>query len=184
MGNGVSVDQLLILANEHRSPNVLMDDGRWDCRRHRLDTTSLRQIGRPRPIRIDHGARARSARSVRTAVGAQSAEEFFLLFQPTFELENRSITGVEALIRWRHPADGVVTPDTFIPVLEASGMIVDVGRWVLREACGQAARWASIGWPIDMAVNLSARQHVSTTTSRWWTMFATRWQRRASTAEH
>ena len=89
---------------------------------------------------------------------AQSAEEFFLLFQPTFQLENRIITGDEALIRWRHPVDGVVMPDTFIPVLEASGMIVDVGRWVLREACRQAARWASIGWPIDMAVNLSARQ--------------------------
>ena len=66
--------------------------------------------------------------------------------------------GVEALIRWRHPVRGVVQPDDFIPLLEETGMIVEVGRWVLREACAQGAAWRKAGYPIGMAVNVSGRQ--------------------------
>ena len=54
--------------------------------------------------------------------------EFFLLYQPVFDLTNVSICGVEALLRWRHPVRGVVTPDEFIPILEDTGMIIDIGR--------------------------------------------------------
>ena len=89
---------------------------------------------------------------------ALSRDQFFLLYQPIFELENMHIRGVEALLRWRHPTKGIIAPDNFIPVLEDSGMIVDVGRWVLDEACRQAASWQAKGYLTTMAVNVSMRQ--------------------------
>ncbi len=67
-------------------------------------------------------------------------------------------TGVEALIRWKHPVRGVVQPDDFIPLLEETGLIVEVGRWVLKEACAQCAAWRAAGYPIGIAVNVSGRQ--------------------------
>jgi diguanylate cyclase (GGDEF)-like protein len=85
-------------------------------------------------------------------------EEFFLVYQPTFDLERMVPTGVEALIRWRRPGRGVVEPDAFISPLEDSGAIVDVGAWVLREACAQAARWHEAGHRLGLAVNVSALQ--------------------------
>jgi len=85
-------------------------------------------------------------------------EEFFLVYQPTIDLSDMSPTGVEALIRWEHPKRGIVQPDDFIPVLEETGLIVDVGKWVLQEACRQGAVWRAAGYPIGMAVNVSGRQ--------------------------
>jgi EAL domain-containing protein (putative c-di-GMP-specific phosphodiesterase class I) len=67
-------------------------------------------------------------------------------------------TGVEALIRWRRPGRGVVEPEQFIPQLEESKLIVDVGAWVLREACAQAAGWQQEGRPMCLSVNVSALQ--------------------------
>jgi diguanylate cyclase (GGDEF)-like protein len=85
-------------------------------------------------------------------------EEFFLAFQPTIDLRDMSPTGVEALIRWKHPVRGVVQPDDFIPLLEETGLICEVGKWVLREACVQGAAWRAAGHAIGMAVNVSGRQ--------------------------
>jgi diguanylate cyclase (GGDEF)-like protein len=89
---------------------------------------------------------------------ALALEQFFLAYQPIFNLASGETTGVEALLRWRHPDRGVVQPDDFIPVLEDSGMIVEVGRWVLQEACRQGARWRARGYRLDVSVNVSARQ--------------------------
>jgi diguanylate cyclase (GGDEF)-like protein len=89
---------------------------------------------------------------------ALEKEEFFLAYQPTFALTDMTPTGVEALIRWQHPTRGIVQPDAFIPLLEETGLIVEVGRWVLSEACRQGATWRRAGYPIAMAVNVSARQ--------------------------
>jgi len=89
---------------------------------------------------------------------ALQKDEFFLAYQPTINLSDMSPTGVEALIRWKHPERGVVLPDDFIPMLEETGMIVDVGKWVLQEACSQGAAWRAAGYPIGMAVNVSGRQ--------------------------
>ncbi len=89
---------------------------------------------------------------------ALERDEFFLAYQPTFALSDMTPTGVEALIRWKHPTRGVVQPDEFIPLLEETGLITDVGRWVLREACGQAGAWRQDGYEIAMAVNVSGRQ--------------------------
>jgi EAL domain-containing protein (putative c-di-GMP-specific phosphodiesterase class I) len=84
--------------------------------------------------------------------------EFFLAYQPTFALSDMTATGVEALIRWKHPKRGVVQPDAFIPLLEETGLITQVGKWVLHESCRQAAEWRRAGYPIAMAVNVSGRQ--------------------------
>jgi diguanylate cyclase (GGDEF)-like protein/PAS domain S-box-containing protein len=89
---------------------------------------------------------------------ALDREELFLLYQPTFDLQSASIIGVEALIRWHHPTRGVVEPGQFIPIAEKSGLIVQIGRWVLDEACRQAAAWHAAGRTLGMSVNVSAVQ--------------------------
>jgi diguanylate cyclase (GGDEF)-like protein len=85
-------------------------------------------------------------------------DEFFLVYQPTFDLQDMKPTGVEALIRWKHPVRGVVQPDDFIPLLEETGLITEIGRWILEEACSQGAAWRAAGHTIGMAVNVSGRQ--------------------------
>jgi len=84
--------------------------------------------------------------------------QFFLAYQPTLSLSEMRPTGMEALIRWSHPTRGVVSPEDFIPVLEETGLIVEIGRWVLQSACEQAAAWTDAGHRLTMAVNVSARQ--------------------------
>ena len=87
--------------------------------------------------------------------------ELFLLYQPLFSLEDRSLVGVEALVRWRHPQRGVVLPDDFIPFAEQHGLIGIIDSFVLDEACRQLAEWTSgDGWPsgFTMAVNVSGRE--------------------------
>ena len=93
--------------------------------------------------------------------GALEREELVLHYQPQVPLGGGPPSGVEALVRWRHPERGLVPPGDFIPVAEASGLIVPIGRWVLREACTQLARWNAAGGALGgltMGVNLSARQ--------------------------
>ncbi len=89
---------------------------------------------------------------------ALTTGQFFLLYQPILDLADLGIRGVEALIRWRHPLRGTIPPDDFIPLLEESGAIIEVGRWVLVEACVQAAQWREQGHPVAVSVNVSMRQ--------------------------
>ena len=89
---------------------------------------------------------------------AVDQDQFFLAYQPTFALSDGRPTGLEALIRWRHPAHGILVPDEFIPLAEETGAINEIGRWVLQHACEQAAAWRRDGFEIGMAVNVSARQ--------------------------
>ena len=87
--------------------------------------------------------------------------EFFLLYQPVVRLADGSVVGMEALIRWKRAGGAVVSPEQFIPVAEETGLIRDIGRWVLQEACGLAAAWQSEYAPtpaLRLSVNLSARQ--------------------------
>ena len=84
-------------------------------------------------------------------------KEFKLNYQPKIDLKTGKISGAEALIRWTHPLQGPLSPDQFIPIAEACGLIVPIGRWVLREACTQARAWMDAGLPpMTMAVNISA----------------------------
>jgi diguanylate cyclase (GGDEF)-like protein/PAS domain S-box-containing protein len=90
---------------------------------------------------------------------ALETNEFFLLYQAKQDLKTRRITGVEALLRWRHPGFGVLSPLKFIPLAEETGLIVPIGKWVLNTACAQNMAWQRQGLPpICMAVNLSVRQ--------------------------
>ena len=85
--------------------------------------------------------------------------EFFLQYQPQVELASGTLSGIEALIRWKHPVKGMVSPAEFIPVAEETGQIIAVGEWVLRAACTQMAQWRKDGLhDLTMAVNLSIRQ--------------------------
>ncbi len=87
--------------------------------------------------------------------------EFFLVFQPQMAFGSSKIGGAEALIRWRHPELGVVPPVQFVPLLEETGLIHEVGTWVLQEACRQAAAWAREGLNLRVGVNLSPRQFMA-----------------------
>lgn len=89
---------------------------------------------------------------------ALSAGQLEIVYQPTFDLSTRRPVGLEALLRWRHPTRGMVSPAEFIPVAERSGLIIPIGRWVLAQACARAAAWRREGHEIGVAVNVSARQ--------------------------
>jgi EAL domain-containing protein (putative c-di-GMP-specific phosphodiesterase class I) len=91
-------------------------------------------------------------RDLRLAIGT---DQLRLDYQPTFSTATRSIVGFEALIRWQHPVRGNISPMSFIPIAEETGMITAIGSWVLEEACRTAVDWPS---PKRIAVNLSAAQ--------------------------
>ncbi|OZG73872.1 GGDEF-domain containing protein [Hahella sp. CCB-MM4] len=85
-------------------------------------------------------------------------QEFHLLYQPKVDLKTRSIIGVEALIRWKKPSGQVISPMDFIPAAEEHGFIVDIGNWVLEEACRQMTQWRQLyHTPFDIAVNISGQ---------------------------
>ena len=101
-------------------------------------------------------ARAQLAFELRHAL---ERNEFALAYQPKFDLASGKACGAEALLRWKHPQRGLVPPEEFIPVLEDTGLIVQVGEWVIRRACEDIKGWIAAGeQPLPVAVNLSARQ--------------------------
>jgi len=86
-------------------------------------------------------------------------DEFLLHYQPKINLVTGEITGVEALIRWQHPDRGPIPPSQFVPIAEDCGLILPIGRWVLREACQQAREWQAADLPFKrIAVNVSATE--------------------------
>ncbi|MBX4869380.1 EAL domain-containing protein [Rhizobium bangladeshense] len=90
---------------------------------------------------------------------AITGHQLFLEYQPQVDVADSRITGVEALVRWKHPAKGRVPPANFIPLAEETGLIVPLGLWVLNEACRQARSWQDMGLtPLTIAVNVSAKQ--------------------------
>jgi len=89
---------------------------------------------------------------------ALASDQFHLVYQPIYNLEDLTLVGVEALLRWHHPVLGVIQPDDFIPILEQTGQIQAVGRWVLSHACEQMAAWHASGDTLDISVNVSGRQ--------------------------
>ena len=95
----------------------------------------------------------------RTLRGAMERGEFRLHYQPQVDMRQGRITGFEALLRWQHPERGLVPPGEFIDFCEESGLIVPLGKWVLREACEQQQRWRALGLPpVHISFNVSARQ--------------------------
>ncbi len=141
LGGRTSADELL------READIAMYQAKWDGKsRYALFETSMQDTIQKR---------AELEMDLRDAI---ERNEFFLAYQPTLALSDMSTTGVEALIRWEHPQRGVVQPDDFIPLAEETGLITEIGKWVLEHACAQGAAWRKAGYAIGMAVNVSARQ--------------------------
>lgn len=108
----------------------------------------------------DMNARARLRFSLEAALrGALEREEFLLYYQPIVNLSDGEIAGFEALLRWQSPEFGFMLPDSFIPLLEETGLIIPVGAWVMEQACHQQTEWEKqTGRPLTMAVNFSILQ--------------------------
>ncbi|HUB72517.1 MAG TPA: EAL domain-containing protein [Solirubrobacteraceae bacterium] len=140
-GERESADELL------RDADVAMYRAKWDGRHRYVVFQSGMQTAVQTRMELEMDLRA-----------ALEGAEFFLVYQPTFDLHEMRPTGMEALIRWNSPSRGVVAPNEFVPLLEDTGLIVEVGRWVLQEACRQCTRWRELGFAIGVAVNVSARQ--------------------------
>jgi EAL domain-containing protein (putative c-di-GMP-specific phosphodiesterase class I) len=99
-------------------------------------------------------ARNSIERDLRTAL---ARKQFTLYYQPKMDIQTGKLVGSEALIRWQHPERGLISPDVFIPVAERCGLIAEVTKWVLDEACRQNAAWQAFGLPkLGVAVNVSA----------------------------
>ncbi len=130
-----------------RDADIAMYRAKWDGKNRYVVFESVMQDAIQRRMALEMDLRV-----------ALENKEFFLVYQPTFDLRDMSPTGMEALIRWDSPTRGVVQPDDFIPTLEETGLIAEVGNWVLIEACRQGAAWREAGYPVGMAVNVSARQ--------------------------
>jgi diguanylate cyclase (GGDEF)-like protein len=141
MAEGGSAEELL------RNADIAMYRAKWDGK----NRYSVFEIGMQETVQN----RMELEMDLREAL---ANDEFFLAYQPTIDLSDMSPTGVEALIRWKHPKRGVLQPDGFIPLLEETGLITEVGKWVLEQACVQGAAWRAAGYPIAMAVNVSGRQ--------------------------
>ena len=93
--------------------------------------------------------------------------QLLLHYQPKYSIASGQLIGAEALVRWKHPERGLVPPAEFIPLAEATGLVVQVGEWVLEAACAQAQRWKEMGLPpIRLAVNVSAREFTSSLPGR------------------
>ena len=100
--------------------------------------------GRPGILQEIHLTRAAKRLSLEADLRkALERQEFTLNYQPRLALKTLEVEAVEALLRWSHPQRGMVPPDEFIPLAEQSGLIVEIGDWVLREACAQARRWGA-----------------------------------------
>ena len=109
-------------------------------------------------FQADMNTRAVSRQSLESHLRrALERHEFLLHYQPKIDLQTGEITGVEALLRWLRPGQGLVLPLQFVPIAEECGLIVPIGQWVLREACTQLRAWLDMGLrPVSVAVNLSA----------------------------
>lgn len=143
-----------VATGARRSAEELLRDADTALNRARADGLGRYAVFDPE---MHDAARKRLALDVDLRYALDS-EEFYVVYQPIIDLRSGSIRGVEALLRWRHPRRGVVLPHEFISVLEESDLIVDVGRFVLEQACLQTKRWRDSGLPIGVSVNLSARQ--------------------------
>jgi len=140
--NGRNTEQLLQKAETAMYQAKAQGKNTYQCFHQEMETGALMRMTLESALR----------RGIRN-------EELFLNYQPLVEAQSGRLIGVEALVRWRHPELGVVSPVKFIPVAEESGLILPLGEWVLKTACAQNQAWQQAGLPpVRMAVNLSGHQ--------------------------
>ena len=134
----------LLLQNADVALYRSKDQGRGSCQLYNIAMNSKA----PELFTLEHHLRH-----------ALERDELRVYYQPKVNIQTGAIVGLEALIRWEHPEMGMVSPGTFIPLAEETGLIVDIGEWILRTACEQLVSWHRLGLqPLSIAVNLSARQ--------------------------
>lgn len=115
-------------------------------------------------FRAEMNALARTQLDLTQALApAMERREFYLLYQPKYRAADQALVGVEALVRWEHPGRGTLGPDLFIPLAERAGLIVELGAWIIDEACRQLSEWQRAGATLQMSVNLSTLQFCSVT---------------------
>jgi diguanylate cyclase (GGDEF)-like protein len=122
-----------------------------------------KERGRGRVEVFDEALRSRILERLDLENGLRRAlqrDELRVYYQPEISLSQERMVAVEALVRWEHPERGLLQPQDFVPLAEETGLIVEIGRWVLNEACRQVAEWRRAGTELDVAVNVSARQLV------------------------
>jgi len=143
-----------IATNEGDEPDDLLRDAA-------IALCQAKIQGRNRHVRFESAMRTAAMERLELETDLREAlqeNQFFLVYEPIFELDSVGVWGVEAFLRWRHPVRGVVDPEYFLPVLEDSGMILSVGSWVLKQACRQAVAWHRLGHDLIMAINVSSRE--------------------------
>jgi EAL domain-containing protein (putative c-di-GMP-specific phosphodiesterase class I) len=148
-----------------RSAKLLWDEFKWALSLNDLTNNDLESNDKVRKgTSIENQELRHAANSLQLKTDIRRAlerDEFFIQYQPIVALDNFSLRGFEALVRWQHPTRGLISPMDFIPVAEETGQIVAVGQWALREACRQMSRWQRrypSETPLFISVNLSSRQ--------------------------
>ena len=148
---------IALSSQEYERPEDILRDA---------DTAMYRAkgLGKARHETFDTGMHSQAIKLLQLETDLRRAverREFFVVYQPIMSLASESLRGFEALVRWHHPIRGLISPMEFIPVAEETGMIVQIGEWVLREACTEMQRWQQI-YPSDprifVCVNLSVKQ--------------------------
>lgn len=158
MGHDVSITAsigITIHPEDSRDPETLLryaDMAMYSAKKSGRDASRFFSA----QMNIDVLARQSMESALRSAV---SNQEFLLHYQPKMDLCTGRVTGLEALLRWQRPGFGLVPPTEFVPILEETGLIVQVGRWVISAACGQIAEWmqSAVG-EVPVAVNIAGRQ--------------------------
>jgi diguanylate cyclase len=160
----VGEHQLFVRASVGLADGTGTDDALEVVRRADIAMYAAKENGGQRFRRYEHELDRRATEHAQVGAELRHAldeDQFHLVYQPIVTLPDGRLAGVEALVRWRHPDLGTVMPDRFVPIAERSGLIVELGRWVMSQACRQLIEWdARFGAaaPPKMSVNVSARQ--------------------------
>jgi diguanylate cyclase (GGDEF)-like protein len=142
---------IALAPSDGNEPGILISNAQLALNRARLEGRAKRCF-----FELEMNERAQARRRLESDLRkALSAGEFEIFYQPLLDLAGGAVSGFEALLRWRHPDRGLVSPADFIPAAEETGLIVPLGLWVLRQACSEAASWPN---GLKLAINVSAVQ--------------------------
>jgi diguanylate cyclase (GGDEF)-like protein len=143
-----------VASGRYENPDSLLRDAD-------LALYAAKEAGKDRYALFDTSMRAGEQGRIELEADLDRAlklDQFFMLYQPIFDLSSHEVISVEALIRWRHPTRGVIDPSRFVPLAEETGLITPIGQWVFDQVCRQATEWASRGHRVGLTVNVSAFQ--------------------------